>query len=245
MSVSFAELSNLAPPSDDGAIERALSELETKLGAWSDAMSTAHRRLAERIQTCTNSDATGENEIRNIAPEPPIAEAESPASVDRNAVQSGPIVESEANPQVSGGTENDEVLDRLSNALRHSEHLARELGSEDETENPKANEPSPASETTDEGIEEILATIESDVADMLRARHAAAGGKVSMRDVCDEYFAEVTETEKLLSTLEPEMAKAIRVQYRLFNGRKSIRQLVDAYEPPKEKSNKRKSWWRG
>ena len=105
--------------------------------------------------------------------------------------------------------------------------------------------PSTASAATDEDIEELLATIESSVAEQLRIRHAEAGGKVSMREICDAYFAEVTETEELLATLEPEMAKAIRVQYRLFNGRKRIRQLVDAYEPPKEQSKKRKSWWRG
>lgn len=245
MSVSCAELSNLAPPSDDGAIERALSELETKLGAWSDAMSAAHGRLAEGLQQRAMSDASVESDIRAADADPTNAGAVAPPSAVEHNNQTGPIVEAEAIAPTSEGSENDEILDRLSDAMRHSEHLARELDSEGDTENSNTKEPSQASETTDEEIEEILATIDSDAADQLRARHASAGGSVSMRDICDEYFAEVTETETLLATLEPEMAKAIRVQYRLFNGRKSIRQLVDAYEPPKDKSNKRKSWWRG
>lgn len=246
MNATFAELDSLAPPSDDGAIERALTELESKLCAWSNAMTTANNVLADECRRTAN----------RAAPIDPPRDISDVDPADENPTTSEVLVESDeshdsadvapmAGADSASGSENEAVLDRLSDAMRHSEHLAREVGVEDGTENPNVVEPSPQAEATDEDVEEILDTIDSTVAAQLRARHAEANGKYSLREICDEYFQEVAESEKLLSALEPEMAKAIRVQYRLFNGRKSIRQLVDQYEPPKESSKKKRTWWRG
>lgn len=239
MSASIAELSSLTPPSDDGAIARALAELESKLGAWSDAMTMAQRTLVDEKRRASEfADAVSDD-----APDADATERD-----DNNATAAEappPDAEVAAAGEPAAGSENDALLDRLGEAMRQSDHLARELGTDTETENETPNEPPTTSDATDEDFEELLATIDSEVAKQLRARHAEAGGNVSMREICDAYFAEVTETENLLATLEPEVAKAIRVQYRLFNGRKSIRQLVDEYEPPKENSKKRRSWWRG
>ncbi|HPF38582.1 MAG TPA: hypothetical protein P5081_04110 [Phycisphaerae bacterium] len=238
MSASIADLSNLSPPSDDGAIQRALSDLETKLGAWTDAMLTAQCEIEERFGA--GSDSEPREATDAAAPQESSDSPLEAADIAPTDIANPECVESPEAP-----SENDALLERLSDAMRNADHLARELGPEEATENPEGTEPSQASETTDEDIEEILATIDSEVAEQLRVRHAATGGRRSMREVCDEYFREVSDSEALLATLEPDVAKAIRVQFRLFNGRKSIRQLVDEYEPPKESSKKRKSWWRG
>lgn len=245
MSASIADLSSLTPPSDDGAIERALGELESKLCAWSDAMTQAQRALAGQLHRYADAENTPIEtpaQASEIAPETESPTTDAPTS---DAASEDPTEASEPVSPPDATADNVAILDRLSDAMRHSDHLAREIGVDDDSAN--ATEAASTSDTTDddEDMEELLATIDAEVAEQLRIKHAEAGGTQTMREICDAYFAEVTETERLLATLEPEVAKAIRVQYRLFNGRKSIRQLVDEYEPPKEGSKKRKSWWRG
>ncbi|MCA9254723.1 MAG: hypothetical protein KDA33_03755 [Phycisphaerales bacterium] len=201
-------------------------------------MLTAQCEIEERFGPGSDS------EPREATPAAAARES-SDSPLETSDIAPSDIAEPECVETPESQSENDAILERLSDAMRNADHLARELAPEEATENSEGTEPSQASETTDEDIEEILATIDSEVAEQLRARHAATGGTRSMREVCDEYFREVSDSEALLATLEPDVAKAIRVQFRLFNGRKSIRQLVDEYEPPKESSKKRKSWWRG
>lgn len=274
MGTAIAELSNLSPPSEDGAIGRALAELDSKLEAWSNAMSTAHRSMSEcefDSASCDDS-AVVPSIASNPAPERvsnasedttvsivdnPIdtpTEAPKPSKKRRKkktksekstdvVADAEPSPGAVADPSARSLQDADQLIDRLTDAMSRSDHLER-YGESDRTENAIGNEPTDATQSTDEDVETVLASVDAQVAEQLRARHAATGGEKTLRQVCDEYFAEIADAERLLSTLEPEMAQTIRVQYRLFNGRKSIHQLVKNYEPPKENA-KKKSWWRG
>ena len=222
MQTAIAELSELCPPSEDGGIGHALAELESKLDAWSSAM---HAMLGGFKSARA---IPGPAPAHDASKEPLCAASqESPSAHAPDNVTADPAA----------------LVERLTQAMAHSEHLERY----DDTatpENGATAEPVPRSCATDEEAETVLASMDAQVATQLRTRHKAARGAKTLGQVCDEYFEEVADAERLLGTLEPEMAKAIRVQYRLFNGRKSIHELVKAYEPPKENARK-KSWWRG
>jgi hypothetical protein len=275
MGTAIADLSNLSPPSEDGAIGRALAELDNTLEAWSNAMSSAHRTMADytidascdRIESEDDShdagpDTAGRTSPANDVSTANVAEIATEKRVEKTRTNKGrrkkksksdavvvarpeaPSTPDKAADKSAKPTpDSTELIDRLTEAMGRSDHLARYDAAET-TENAGGNEPVDATQTTDEDVETVLASVDAQVAEQLRARHTATGGEKTLRQVCDEYFAEIADAERLLSSLEPEMAQTIRVQYRLFNGRKSIHQLVRNYEPPKEHA-KKKSWWRG
>jgi len=270
MGTAIAELSNLCPPSEDGAVDRALTELQKKLDAYSSVMTTTHRTLEDlenQLSAARDAEPATRPETA-IAPAPvaesppPLAEKPAPEPVEADgevapkreshskseerstgsvAAKSEP--EPERSDSKSENPDGDDLIDRLTEAIYRSDLLKHHDDAET-PENAETLEPTNAPQKADEDVEDILASVDAEVAEQLRARHAAAGGNKTLRQVCDEYFEEIADAERMLSDLDPEMAKAIRVQFRLFNGRKSIHQLVKEYEPPKEQS-KKKSWWRG
>ncbi|HWL92121.1 MAG TPA: hypothetical protein VNT79_01180 [Phycisphaerae bacterium] len=108
----------------------------------------------------------------------------------------------------------------------------------------EAAEARPPLETAVE-IDALLADVEGDKADAIRARHALLGGRKTVAELIQEYDDEADDESSLLMGLEPEVAQAVRVKFRLYNGRKTLREVIAEVEAaPTHAQADKKSWWR-
>jgi len=96
-----------------------------------------------------------------------------------------------------------------------------------------------SSDAVDE--EEVLAALDPEMAQAIRALRRAQGRRRTLGELIMEHEKRQAEDEALILTLEPKMAEAIRIQKRLFGWRKSVRELIDDYKPEPEPMPK--TWW--
>lgn len=244
MDTAIAELAQLQPPSEDGAISRALTDLNSKIDAWTEAVAQAQDRIAsdfegiaellEETAAAAGAPATSNQHSESIAAAHTEIEDSIEANVESDETESTDVEEFAPSEPEAVAVEDDDVpMFDPATLPTASEAVSRKTD---------------ISETGDQ-IEAMLAEFPPDVAERLKIMHATDESRRTMAEIINAYQKEMKDADALLSDMDPEAAQAIRVQYRLFNGRKSIRELVDAYRPTVEEPSgnigkKKRSWWR-
>lgn len=239
MRAGTADITEISLPPDDGAVARALADLETKLSAWTTAVAGVQNQF--RLKALQLAEA-GSAQIGPI-------EADA-ASADRS--ESSPI-ESECAPtnapcreEASVGcmeeqpdpvaapraAEETEKIERLRKAMSPEKGVDEDplpsSAPEVTTEEKRFREPT-------EEEEALLAVLDSESAEEIRMTYRTSGGEETIEGLI------AAHNDLLLAPLEPEVQKAIRVKYRMLLGRKSVKELIAQYES--EARQQPKSWW--
>ena len=228
---------DIALPPRDGAVARALGDLETRLAAWTDAVRAVQERFSakaaelDKTAQAMRKSAVAEG-TTDVQSETAFVEAERPVA---DASGSTSALQTHARDSIAGGDSGSDVdaNDKLEKAItansvaepRQDEIMASESGGD----------------CLDED-EALLQSLEPETAEAIRARYETCGGRQSVRELIQAYEDDVDDEESLLLALDEEVAKTIRVQYRLFNGRKTIRELIDEHEANASVQPERTSW---
>ncbi|MBK8267929.1 MAG: hypothetical protein IPK83_06330 [Planctomycetes bacterium] len=225
MSVGTADNLRALMPPNDGAVSRALNDLEEKLNAWNAAAATLSEQLAQKAES--NETPPAAPEIRKAAEKPAAIEPEKQiAETSHHEPEPvslvAPVVIEAAKPLVSQEAEKTPVVASVVDKVKVT------------AEPPVEND------------ETLLAGLNPERAEAIRARHAFFKGQKTIGELIQEFEDEADDEESLLMSLDPEFAKAVRVKFRLYNGRKTLREVVAEVEAsqPRQSQADKKSWWR-
>ncbi len=228
MKAGAVNLADLQVPQDDGAVARSLTELETKLSAWTTAMSRAQSFFAtkwtEFAELERRSLEYAEDLRRREERLAATAEmAETAAAVQRTAAAAVEAVAPEARAADVAEIEAEAPYDEVESAEQpqpDNEPHAPDLS--DSRERERAIETLSRAMHNEQPNEEVA---ENSVA--TPELEEASGG-------VDPDSPEGVEA--ILATLEPETANAIRIRYQAAKGQKPIRTLIEEYQDEMEEA---------
>jgi len=225
MKTGIADIAELLLPPEDGALARALANLDAKLSTWRSVVVGVQGRLTARpIRTpVPESSADRASEFS------PTGQGSAKSDDGRTARM--PDTHTISAAVIMAGTTDS------SPTLTPSEPATASQPALYVAERCQGSAPT---EVIDE--EELLAALDPEMAEAIRAQRRHGCNRKTMGELIAENEKSFREEEALLRTLEPAMATAIRIQKRFFGGRKSVRELIAEYKP--ETKQEQKSWWK-
>lgn len=158
MKTGNVHISDAVIPRDDGAIGRALIELESKLAEWTAAVATVQERFAGRAAP------VGKASSGTVTPDPPTAVERNGSECDRRCEGEIPICPDPV-----------DVPNEAESSERRIEQgeCASEAGA-------------PADEST-EDVEALLCLLEPEMAKAIRVQHRLFAGRKSVQELIDDY----------------------------------------------------------
>lgn len=232
MNITVVDMSGIAPPPADGAIESALSDASEKVSAWVRAVRDIQVVLSDTPQPAGSSHEAsavadrarpGGSDLSGTPTEPSTS-PESSAPAHERSAEPEPVAPETATAAPEPETAAEAPHDAPSQSKRKpkakpSRPVIGSFGAlqPDPTLKPTASAPS---RPADQPPEEQVDTTEPEPRD---------------------------EDETLLASLDEETAKAIRVMRRLSPVHKTVRELLEQYETskaaPAMKTGRKKSSW--
>lgn len=219
MKTASAELAQLQPPSEDGSISRALTELDSKIHAWTSAVAHAQDRIA--------SDMDG---IAELLEETAAAEARTPStetdaySVDDENLETD-VAEYADDAQDAAGQDIDAKTVKTAETDCVDPDATRSDASEDDTtetdfiEADLINEPDARVEEIEEDVPLIDAsTMPVHAQDTDDASQQAASEETG--DVIDAMLAEFS----------PDVAERLKIMHATDESRRSMSDLIALYK---------------
>ena len=240
-------MQSLVPP-DDGAVARALADLETKLSLWTTAVAEVQNQFrqkaiqfseagVEQIQLIAADTISSEQPAfgpieTDRLPSESEERADDPLELSSAAVE---VEDIDAPPREDTGAAHDAVgeaekIEILRKAMSSDSVVEDASKTAVTSEDKKDEHPEPTKEE-----EALLAILDQESSAAILAEYHKSGGEESI----DCLIA--AHNDSLLAPLEPEVQKAIRVKYRMLLGRKSVKELIEQYESEPEQQPK--SWW--
>lgn len=207
-----------AVPGPDESILAALTEIDHKLTAWSEAMGRAQTAIADRARALLEQEHSG---TLSLGRGRSAAAQDNPATRP-NAISAGDADAGNMETRVA-----DVPTPELDSAIARrlgDDSIDLEVGAADRS---AADDGAAGTQTEFEAIgepvdEEVVETTPTSV-------------------------VHPDDDESLLAGLDPQVAKAIKVKRRLLEGVKTLRQLIEEHKAQggREEASKsgKKSWW--
>lgn len=191
--------SELCVPPDDGAISRALDDLDSKLSAWRTAVTDVHKGVATPPGPVTPADGPdpAPSEADDAAappeqPESPVADASGGAvEIDEPLAPPDPVADAPADappdePAVDNSSSTDAPLGVMGPESVETIRLRQVLSVAGKR----------ASDGIDEESEALLRTLDPEVARAIRVQHRLFDGRRNVQELIDEYKHEPQEKKK-------------------------------------------------
>lgn len=178
-----ADISDVLLPPEDGAVARALGELEAKVSRWTAAVAQVHTALAQQVERLAATESTGQ--VAGSIPDEAAESSDEFNDLLQSAEGDGYQTQAFIEPSESVAVE--EVgRDVAESAAASPEFSDRHesLAVEDQEE---------ASVDEDEAL---LQTLDEKMADAIRVRYRLFNGRKSIRDLIDEYEEPREEPQK-------------------------------------------------
>jgi|GEM_PF-1974097 len=222
MNAALAELDQLQPPSEDGAISRALTDLDAKIDAWTTAVAQTQDRIASDVDGITElleETAAAEARLASAAAEAVAHESPESASADVDAAlqdQEPSVAEFEAENEAEeyvAAEEAEPVAETEEYDAIVSEEL---LEQEDETDEPVAEA---------EAEEEDVPLIDESTLPTQTVELDESG-------VSDESAGEETGDviEAMLAEFPPDVAERLKIMHATDETRRSMAEIISAYK---------------
>ncbi len=220
MNAALAELDQLQPPSEDGAISRALTDLDAKIDAWTTAVAQAHDRIASDVDGITElleETAAAEARLAGAAEQAATHENSSAAEADVDEAQQDvetAEVEADADADIE-----ELVADEEADAVQAFD-----------AENVDTFDESPASADVEEAMVAETAVEEEDVplfdASSFPARNADEDDATAGATV--EETGDVIET--MLAEFPPDVAERLKIMHATDENRRSMADIISGYK---------------
>ncbi|MFQ5502528.1 MAG: hypothetical protein ACE5EQ_09550 [Phycisphaerae bacterium] len=247
MEAGTGDITQLLVPPDDGAVARALADLELKLSTWTTAVADVQNQFRQKaIQFADagakqiQSIATDTVSADRLASEPietkrPQGKPEKPAddqlklsaAVVMEDINGSPLEDTASVNEIVGEPEKIEILRKAMSSDNPVEHASKTVATPEEK---RVECPEPTKEE-----EALLAVLDQESSEAILEKYHKSGGEETIECLI------AAHNDSLLAPLEPEAQKAIRVKYRMLLGRKSVKELIEQVESEPEQQSK--SWW--
>lgn len=159
MKTAYAQLAKSQIPRDDGAIARALLELESKLTAWAAAVANVQQKVAESVTRCGTGDAG------NAAPDAANASERTtcPERTQSTVGHASHAVQ-EAAPEKKQPSKQPREGGKRRNPIHKS-----------------------ATDESMEDVDALLCLLEPEMANAIRVQHRLFAGRKSVQELIDSY----------------------------------------------------------
>ncbi|MCG8405819.1 MAG: hypothetical protein MI923_11535 [Phycisphaerales bacterium] len=192
MKLETADILDLRIPSDDGAIARALANLETKLADWTAYVEELQAKLIHRSATLTETNRTLDQNAKPAVTEAatregiedPIPSTDTPVSeIETDPISSGEL--ETVSPEPDSVTKADARL--RSADVETTDALGQQI---DPSNEPVSTPQAPDAEQTEQTDDEaLLQSLPPHIANDIRVQYRFCNGRKSLRELIATYEA--------------------------------------------------------
>lgn len=236
MKAGTADMPETLLPPDDGAVARALADLEAKLSAWTSAVADVQNKLCRKAAQLAEANPSPNETIETAQAAAPAAPEQTRSDAAQQCeTTAAPIEEASVAPKGTPEPAEEATTPDAEKVKILREAMGADLGADVSAGVAGDEAASGGCRAPTEEEEALLAVLDPESAELIRAEFHAGGGRESIEELI------AAHNDALLAPLEPEVQKAIRVKYRMLLGRKSIKELIEQHQStPKQQP---KSWW--
>ncbi len=220
MNAALAELDQLQPPSEDGAISRALTDLDAKIDAWTTAVAQAQDRIASDVDGITElleETAAAEARLADAAEQTATHENSEAAAADVDETQR----ELEPEEAVADAELEEYVADVEADADETFE--SEDVAATDELPEPV--------ETEEETVSE--SAVEEEDVPLFDPSSFPARNEDEIDDNAPEQ-AVVEETgdviDSMLAEFAPDVAERLKIMHATDENRRSMADIISGYK---------------